>query len=104
MDFMKYLDYFGIRFSFYTNSRPNNQSVFEGIMTSLYKIFCILIFILFSYDDLKRLNPKTTVSEIGDSERKLVNMNKEKIWILFRMVNYENQFIVTGKYYILIHI
>ena len=97
MDFMKYLDFFSIRFSFYTNNRPNNQSIFGGIMTSLYIIFCIIIFISFSYDDLKRLNPKTTISEIGDAERKLVNMNKEKIWIPFRMVNYENKFIDHRK-------
>ena len=93
MNFIKYLDFFSIKFSFYTNNKPNNQSIFGGIMTSIYIIVSILIFILFSYDDLKRLNPITTMSEIPDSERKLVNMNKEKIWIPFRVVNYENKFI-----------
>ena len=33
------------------------------------------------------------MSEISYSERKLINMKKEKIWIPFRMVNYENQFV-----------
>ena len=97
MDFIKYFDFFNIKFNFYTNNSPNNQSIFGGIMTCIYAILCILIFISFSYDDLKRLNPITTMSEISDSERKLVNMNKEKIWIPFRMVNYENQFIDHRK-------
>ena len=97
MVFIEYLDFFNSKFSFYTNNRPHNQSVFGGIMTCIYIMLCILIFILFSYNDLKQLHPITTISEISDSERKLVNMNKEKIWIPFRMVNYENKFIDHRK-------
>ena len=93
MDFIKFVDFFNIKFSFYMNNQPNNQSIFGGIMTLLYITICILIFIFFSIDDLRRLNPVTTMSEISFSERKLVNMKKEKIWIPFRMVNYENQFV-----------
>ena len=93
MDFIKYIDFFSIKFSFYTNNQPHNQSFFGGIMTFLYVMFCILILILFGYDDLEKLNPITTVSEIPDSERKLVNMNDEKIYIPFRIVNYENKFV-----------
>ena len=93
MDFIKYIDFFSIKFSFYTNNQPNNQNIFGGIMTIIYVIICLLIFIIFSYDDLKKSHPITTRSEISDSERKIVNMNQEKIWIPFRMVNFENQFI-----------
>ena len=93
MDFIKYIDFFSIKFSFYTNNQPHNQSIFGGIMTFIYINLCILIFFSISYDDLKRLHPITTKSEIPDSERKLVDMNKEKIYIPFRMVNYENKFV-----------
>ena len=93
MDMIKYLDLFNAKFTFYANNQPNNQSIFGGIMTSIYILICLIIFILFSIDDLKRLNPIATMSEISYSERKLINMKKEKIWIPFRMVNYENQFI-----------
>ena len=93
MDFLRYVDFFNVKFSFYTNNQLNNQSLFGGIMTTLYLIICIIIFILFSIDDLKQLNPITTKSEISYSKTKLVNMTKEKIYIPFRMVNYENQFI-----------
>ena len=93
MNFIKYLDLFNIKFSFYTSNQPNNQSFFGGIMSIMYFLISLIVFIFLSYDDLKRLIPKTTISEIPDSERKLVNMNKEKIWIPFRIVNYENKFI-----------
>ena len=93
MDFIKFLDCFTIKFSFYTNNQPNNQNLLGGIMTILYIIICVLIFIFVSYDDLNRLNPITTRSEVTYSERKLINMNKEKLWIPFRVVNYENKFI-----------
>ena len=92
MDFIKYVDFLNVKFSFYTNNQPHNQSIFGGIMTFLYIILCILILVVFG-DDLRRVNPITTKSEISDSERKLVNMSDKKIYIPFRMVNYENKFI-----------
>ena len=97
MDFIKYIDFFSIKFSFYTNNQPHNQSLFGGIMTFLYIMLCIFILIVFGYDDLNKLNPITTTSEIPDSERKLVNMNDEKIYIPFRIVNYENKFVDHRK-------
>ncbi len=93
MDFIKYIDFFSIKFNFYTNNQPNYQNIFGGIMTFIYVLICILIFAVISYDDLSRSNPIISTSEIPDSERKLVRMKDEKIWIPFRMVNYENKFI-----------
>ena len=93
MDLIKYLDFFSIRFSFYTNNQPSNQSIFGGVMTVVYIFVCLIAFLFLSYEDLKKLNPITTISEIPDTERKLINMNQEKLWIPFRMVNYENKFI-----------
>ena len=93
MNFIKYLDFFSVRFSFYTGKNPRSQSIFGGIMTFIYAILSLSIFLFLSDDDIKRLNPITTISEIPDTERKLVNMKEEKIWIPFRIVNYENKFI-----------
>ncbi len=90
---MKYLDFFTIRFNFYTNNQPNYQDIFGGIMTFIYAFLCIIIFIFCSYDDLNKANPIITQNEIPYTERKLVNMINEKIWIPFRIVNYENKFI-----------
>ena len=93
MDFIKYIDFFNIKFHFYTNNQPNYQNVFGGIMNLIYILGCILIFIFFSYDDLKLLNPNATISEISDSEARIINLKEEKIWIPFRMVTYENKLI-----------
>ena len=97
MDFLQYIDFFSINFSFYTNNQPHNQSIFGGIMTLLYVILCVLLFVILSFDDLAKLNPITTKSEIPYSERKLIDMNNEKIYIPFRMVNYENEFVDHRK-------
>ena len=93
MEFIKYIDFFNIKFNFYINNQPNYQNVFGGIMTFLYVVFCVVIFISFSLEDIKGLNPITTKSEIPYSQRKLVDMINENIYIPFRIVNYENQFV-----------
>ena len=93
MEFIKYIDFFNIKFNFYINNQPNYQNVFGGIMTYLYLVFCVVIFVTFSLDDIKGLNPVTTKNEIPYSERKKVDMIKENIYIPFRIVNYENQFV-----------
>ena len=93
MDYIKYIDTFGIKFHFYTNNQPNHQNVFGGIMTFIYILICILIFIFFCYEDIYRLNPKSTISEISDFEPKTINIQKEKMWIPFRIVTDENKYI-----------
>ena len=62
-------------------------------MTFLYIVFCVVIFYQFSFEDIKGLNPITTKNEIPYSERKIVDMIQENIYIPFRIVNYENQFV-----------
>ena len=56
-DVVKYFDFFGIKFHFYTNNQPYYQNFFGGIMYFIYIALCVVVFIVFSYDDLKRLNP-----------------------------------------------
>jgi hypothetical protein len=93
MNVMQYFDFFGVKFHFYTNNQSSYQNLFGGIMYLIYLILCILIFIVCSYDDLQRLNPTTTTSDITEKEPRKIDLNEEKIWIPFRLVNYENKFI-----------
>ena len=93
MDYLKYIDSFGIKFHFYTNNQPNHQNIFGGIMTFIYVLICIAIFITFSYDDIYRLNPISSISEISDIKPKSINIKNEKIWIPFRIVTDENKYI-----------
>ena len=93
MESIKFVDFFTIKFNFYINNQQNYQNMFGGIMTSFYLFFVILIFFAFSYKDLNKLNPITTISQIPGVETKLISVKNAKIWIPFRMVNYENKFI-----------
>ena len=93
MEFIKYLDFFSIKFNFYTNNQPNYQNIFGGIMTFIYILCCILLFIYLSYEDLSRINPTSSVSEIPEKKAKLVNLKEEKIWIPFRLVTQEKKFV-----------
>ena len=64
MEFLKYCDFFNIKFCFYINGKSTNNSKFGGTMNILFCICCILVFAIFSYDDIKKLNPISTKSEI----------------------------------------
>ncbi len=93
MNFIKYFDLFDIKFHFYLNNQPNYQNFFGGMMTFTFYLVCVLGFILFSLNDLKKLNPNSSKSEIPDAGLRTVNVLGEKIWIPFRMVTYEEQFV-----------
>ena len=102
MDFIKYFDFFTIKFHFYTNKQPKYRNIFGGIMNLVYLFICFIIFFGFSYEDLFRLNPISSKSEISNYKQKIVNLNDEKLWIPFRMVTYEEKFIDhRGLLYIL---
>jgi len=92
-ELIKYFDFFSIKFNFYTNNQPRYRNVFGGKMNLFYIIICIIIFIEFSYQDLFKLKPITSISEIYASTQKIDNANKEKIWIPFRLTTYEEKFI-----------
>ena len=102
MDYLKFMDFFSIKFHLYTHNQPRYQNAFGGIMTFLYVIICILLFLCFSYDDLRRLNPISSISEVPDSSPRTIEFNKEKIWIPFRMTTFEEKFVDhRGLFYIL---
>ena len=65
MDSIKYFDFFGGKFHFYTNNQPSYRNIFGGIMYLIYIILCLLIFIICSYDDLVRLGSEKAVKEAG---------------------------------------
>ena len=93
MEFLKYFDFFTIRFHFYVGGQPSNNSKFGGIMNIICFIGCLVTIFLFSLDDLRRLNPISSKSEIPGAEIRVVNLNKNKIWIPWRMVTYEEKFV-----------
>ena len=93
IDYLKYMDIFSIRFHLYTRNQPRFRNAFGGFMSSIFYITCLGIFIIFSYEDIYKLNPISSKSEIVDAGPKIININKEKIWIPFRMVSFEEKFL-----------
>ena len=62
-------------------------------MTILCLLGCVLTALILSLDDLKKLNPKTTKSEVPGGEFRVVNLEESKIWIPWRLITYEEKFI-----------
>ena len=93
MKYLRYCDFFDIKFHFYIGGQPTNNTAFGGIMNILFLVSCLLTFLIFSLDDLKRLNPITTISEIPGGEMRIVNLRHSKVWVPWRMVTYEEKFV-----------
>ena len=93
MYILKYFDIFETKFHFYLNGQPTYQNRFGGLMSFFFLFLSIFSFIIFSYDDLRKLNPISSKSEIPDAGMRTVNIHNQKIWIPFRMVTYEEQFV-----------
>ena len=61
MHFIRFFDFFDIKFHFYYENRLK-ISIFGGIMSILCLIGSVLTVLLLSIDDIKKLNPKATKS------------------------------------------
>ena len=92
MRFFRYCDFFNIKFHFYYEKK-DNISFFGGFMSISYIVIAIMITILLSLDDLKKLNPITTRSEVPDGEFRVTNLKDSKIYIPWRLITYEEKFI-----------
>ena len=93
MNFLKYCDFFNIKFHFYVGGHPSNSNIFGGIMSILFCISAILLMFILSIEDLKKLNPITGKSEVPGADVKVVNLHNSKVWVPWRMVTYEEKFI-----------
>ena len=92
MNILRYCDFFNINFHFYYENK-DTISIFGGFMCLCYFLSCILITIILSMDDFKKLNPLTTKSEVEGGEFRVVNLKESKIYIPWRLITYEEKFI-----------
>ena len=101
---MQYLDLFGNKITFYNEKMPKLYTVTGGVFSIVSILVCIIIFISFSLQDLKRKIPITTMSSIPSVGYKNIKFGKEKIWIPWRVIDYNNKFINhNGILYPIIH-
>ena len=87
---IKYLDLFGTRCTFYSEKMPKFYTVTGGIFTIISVLVCIIIFIVFSLDDMKRNIPDVTTSFIPSEGYRKIKFGQEKIWIPWRIVDFNN--------------
>ena len=92
---IKYLDLFGTRCTFYSDKMPKFYTVTGGIFTILSVLVCILISAIFSLDDIKRKFPDITTSFIPSQGYRKIKFGKEKIWIPWRIVDFNNNKIIN---------
>ena len=105
MNFIKYFDIFDIKFNLYVENQPTHHNLFGGIMTLSFIIISITVFICLEYDEICKLNPIYSKSKfIYEYDNHKVKFDSEKMWVPFRMVTYEEQFIDhRGILYPIIH-
>ena len=92
MNFFRYCDFFDIKFHFYYENR-DNMSFFGGFMSIGYLVISILITVILSIDDFRKLNPITTRSEVPGGDFRVVNLKESQIYIPWRLITYEEKFI-----------
>ena len=92
---IKYMDLFGTKCTFYNEKMPKLYTITGGIFSLISILVCILIFIIFSLEDLKRKIPITTISSIPSEGYRKIKFGKEKIWIPWRINDYNNNKIVN---------
>ena len=87
---LKYIDVFGTRFTFFNNKTPRLYTVIGGILSIISIFVCLLSFISFSLNDLNRSFPIVSISSIPTQGYRKIKFGKEKIWIPWRIVDYNN--------------
>ena len=87
---LRYIDVFGTRFTFFNNKMPRLYTVIGGILSIISIIVCLLSFIFFSLNDLTRSFPFVTISSIPTEGYRKIKFGREKIWIPWRIVDYNN--------------
>ena len=90
---IKYLDMFGVKFSFYIEKSRKLNSFKGGVLTLIAIFLSFIFFLIMSLDDLKRITPLTNISSYRPEEYQKINLGKEKIWIPWRIRDYSNNFI-----------
>ena len=103
--FLRYIDLFGIKCTFYNEKMPKLYTVAGGILSIISIFVCLLIFIMLSLDDLRRKIPLTTISANPSEGYRKIKFGKEKIWIPWRISDYNNNEFVnhTGLLYPIIY-
>ena len=87
---LKYLDFFGITFNFYTEKNRKFYTSIGGLFTILSVMGGIIYFICVEKDDFLHNTPISTTSESKVNNTK-IKFLEEKIWIPWRIRDYNSK-------------
>ena len=93
----KYLDCFGAGFNFYSEKNRKLYTPLGGILTLLSCFFGLIVFILINLENFLFTNPFSTTST-ARVYNKQVKFNEEKIWIPWRIRDYNGKTVNHSNY------
>ncbi len=97
---MTVCDFYGSNFHWYIGFKPKYYTYIGGILSIFSLISVLMIFIFFGYDDYKRKNPNSNTSTVPPSGYKNIQFGKEKLYLPWRIIDYDENFInITGIIY-----
>ena len=87
---LKYMDVFGIKCTFYSEKMPKLYTITGGIFSIISFVSAIIILYFFSKADFQRTIPITSTLFAPSEGYKKIKFEREKIWIPWRIVDYNN--------------
>ena len=90
LEVLKYLDFYGTNFNFYTEKNRKFYTAFGGILSLLSIIVGILVFIFINLEDFLHNAPISTTSQSREDYYN-IKFLKEKIWIPWRIRDYNSK-------------
>ena len=98
-EFLRYLDLYGTKCSFYTENKLKLYTPLGGILSITSILAGIFIFIYINYGSFKKEDPVLITRSILEEDHK-IKFNEEKIWIPWKITNpNRNIFNHTGILY-----
>ena len=93
MKILKYLDLFGIHFHFYIGNKRKLYTSYGGIISLICIFCCVLIFFILTFKEISHKNPISNMSSISQAGYHKVTFKDEKIWIPWRIIDFNKKFI-----------
>ena len=81
-EIIKYCDFFGTKYHFYTDGKPKLYTMLGGILSVISIIICLLVFFCITSDDIFRKTPTVTTSSIPSEGYHKIKFGKKKIFAM----------------------
>ena len=90
---LKICDLYGTQFHWFFNKRPKYYTIYGGILSLLTILSWIIVFIIFGYEDFKRMHPISSISNNPPLGDKTIKFGKQKLYLPWRIMDYGENFI-----------